>query len=547
MRKEVSGRFLAASLIVVGTISWSLTMVKSGLVYSFGAGFWGANGHDGIWHVSLINSLARGTFEMPVFAGSIIKNYHIGFDLIVAFIHNVTRIPTVNLYFQIIPPILAFLVGLTCYLFCFTWTKSTRGSLWATFFVYFGGDISWLLGKGESTFWAQQSISTLINPPFALSLIFIFLGLFFLMKKNLILVIIFFGILLETKAYGGVLVLGSLMLASIWQTLSEKKKDYFLVFIGTLILTLTLFLFLNKGTENVFVFSPFWFLQTLFNLDRFSVPRLASAIANYNLARNYLKLIPAYLLAFVVFWIGNMWTRLLKEFQVIRWVRNPKEVSSMDVFIISMIITGASIPMFFVQKGTPWNTIQFFYYSLIFSGILASRALEKLTSKILISLIILLTIPTTIITLKNVYIPSRPPAKISNEELMALQFLAKQENGIVLTYPYDSAKAKEAEPNPPRPLYLYDSTAYVSAYSDHPVFLEDEVNLNITGFDWRERRSEVEKFLNTLNELEAREFLKDNNISYIYWVKPQRARLGESQLGLAKIFENSEVSIYKAL
>src|SRR5258708_39179076 len=89
MRKEALKRYSTNNLkvillIILGTLSWSLTMVKSGIVYSYGAGFWGANGHDGIWHVSLINSLARGTFEMPVFAGAQIKNYHLGFDLLVA-------------------------------------------------------------------------------------------------------------------------------------------------------------------------------------------------------------------------------------------------------------------------------------------------------------------------------------------------------------------------------------------------------------------------------------------------------------------------------
>ncbi len=184
MLKKVSKLFLIVSLILLGTVSWSLTMIKSGIIYPFGMGFWGANGHDGIWHIALINSLSRGSFDMPIFAGSNIKNYHLGFDLLTAFFHNITSIPTVNLYFQILPPILAFLIGISCYLFVNALTKSKRAALWATFFVYFGGEASWIFGRGESTFWSQQSISTLINPPFALSLVFIFSGLYFLLKRK---------------------------------------------------------------------------------------------------------------------------------------------------------------------------------------------------------------------------------------------------------------------------------------------------------------------------------------------------------------------------
>lgn len=545
----LKGNLLLILLIVAGTVSWSLTMVKSGLVYSFGMGFWGANGHDGVWHLALINSLSKGSFNMPTFAGESIKNYHLGYDLLLAFIHNITAIPSVNLYFQIIPPILAILAGVSVYLFVDKWSKSKSASLWATFFVYFGGDLAWLFGKGESTFWSQQSISTLINPPFAFSLVVMFLGLYFLMKEksniSLVICMLLFGSLLEIKAYAGVMVLGSLFAVGIWQVWRERSYRYLKVFAGASLMTAVLFVVFNKGSENVFIFQPFWFLSTLFNLDRFSIPKLASAIANYNLGHNVPKLILAYIFGFVVFWVGNMGSRLIKEFEIFKWLKKPLSITPLELFCTSMIIGGALVPTLFVQKGTPWNTIQFLYYSLIFSSVLAGIALKNTRNKILIVFIILITIPTTIITLKDVYIPGRPPAKISNEELSALSFLLEQPDGVVLTYPFDSAKAKEAENNPPRPLYLYDSTAYVSAFSSKQTYLEDEVNLNITDFDWRGRRENVEKFLNTLNANEARSFLKGNNIKYVYWVKPQRAKLGESQLGLSKIFENSEVNVYE--
>ena len=86
-------------LLLLGTVSWSLTMVKSGIIYPFGMGFWGANGHDAIWHLALINNLSKGLFTMPVFAGHALQNYHIGFDLLVAFLVKETSISAVNLYY----------------------------------------------------------------------------------------------------------------------------------------------------------------------------------------------------------------------------------------------------------------------------------------------------------------------------------------------------------------------------------------------------------------------------------------------------------------
>jgi len=45
----------AALLIIIGSLVWSLTMVKSGLCWDAkcvgGIGFWGPNGHDGVWHI----------------------------------------------------------------------------------------------------------------------------------------------------------------------------------------------------------------------------------------------------------------------------------------------------------------------------------------------------------------------------------------------------------------------------------------------------------------------------------------------------------------
>src|SRR3989344_1824494 len=173
-------------LITAGTLIWSLTMVKSGLIYDFGMGFWGPNGHDGIWHIALIESLSRGSFQMPIFAGEAIRNYHLGFDILLAALHILTRVPAVNLYFQITPPILAFLIGLLTY-------KLTK-NIWAVFFVYFGGSFSWVLGKGESAFWSQQAISTLVNPPFALSLVFLLAGLLCLQKNKYVLAGLIFAI-----------------------------------------------------------------------------------------------------------------------------------------------------------------------------------------------------------------------------------------------------------------------------------------------------------------------------------------------------------------
>ena len=127
------------------------------------------------------------------------------------------------------------------------------------------------------------------------------------------------------------------------------------------------------------------------------------------------------------------------------------------------------------------------------------------------------------------------------EEQEALKFLSKLSDGIVLTYPFDKGKADAAVTNPPRPLYLYESTAYVSAFSKKPVFLEDQINLDITGYSWQKRRVEVENFY----DKPTTEFLAKNNISYLYLVKDQTSGINPEPPALKKVFENTSAIVYE--
>ncbi len=561
-------------LVLVGSLSWSLTMVKSGLIYSFGMGFWGPNGHDGVWHIALINHLSRGSLEMPIFAGEPIRNYHIGFDLVLAVVHKITSIPAHTLYFQILPPILAVLVGVLTYRFVSVWRKSRTQAFWATFFVYFAGDFGWVVTLfrdgvigGESLFWAQQAISTLINPPFALSLVLILLGMILLLRlQNRFRIyevgftILIFGLLAQIKVYAWLLVMGGLGLVVLFGIIHARKfvlkSNLLVVLLGSFLLGAALLWLTGKSVRQLVVFQPFWFLETMMAVsDRVGWDRFYGAMMNYKTGGILIKLILAYLVAFVIFFVGNMGTRLIGLWGMVKskaW----RNFSEIDIFLLMIALLGIVLPMTILQAGTPWNTIQFFYYSLfvfvIYSGIFVGKLIEeKKLKKWAIIFLILITIPTTVSTLFLHYLPMRPPAKISNEEMEALMFLEKQPDGVVLTYPFDRYKAELAVNNPPRPLYLYESTAYVSAFSKKSVFIEDEVNLDITGFNWRQRRDYAKILFDTLDQAWARQFLDENNIRYLYLalsqtpVFDQRFRLGGEQLGIKNIFENEEIAIYE--
>lgn len=459
-------------LIIVGSVIWSLTMVKSGLNYSYGIGFWGPNGHDGIWHLALAGSLSHFSLEMPVFAGQVIQNYHIGFDLFLAFLHLVTRIPISSLYFQVLPPLFAVSIGYLTYSLVNLWKHDSAAAWWAAFFVYFGGSWAWLLNSGESLFWSQQAISTLVNPPFALSLIILLLSLISMLKNKFYSTILLFAILPQIKIYAGILAFSGLLVISIY------RRKYFKTLILSALLAALLYLPLNSHSSGLVVFRPFWFLQSLFTPDRLNWPRFYSALQTYYSGRILFKGFFAYFFALLVFLLGNFGTRIF-------FLKSLKITGLLDYLFLPAMLLGLLFPMFFLQQGTPWNTIQFFYYTLFIASIYSGIAVSRFP-KIVLILIAIITLPTTVLTL-NDYLPSRPPAKISRDELAALDFLSRQPHGVVYTLPFDKQKADAAIQYPPRPLYLYESTAYVAAYTGQPVYLEDTVNLNITGYNWQPR------------------------------------------------------------
>ncbi len=553
MLKKVTKQFSLVSLIIVGTLTWSLTMIRSGLLYKFGYGFWGPNGHDGIWHIALSNSLSKGTLENPVFSGSMLQNYHFGFDLLLALLNKITTIPISVLYFQILPPIFALTIGLLVYLFVLNWRGSKNEALWSTAFVYFGSSFGFVVTflrdrviTGESMFWSQQSISTLVNPPFALSLIFILSALIALQKKNLFLSILLLGLLVQVKAYAAILVLGGLFISAIYSFYILRSTFYTRVFLGSLTLNLILyFIFKSDGVGNVFAWQPMWFLETLMSYsDRFGWERLYSAMTTYKMGHIWFKAILAYSLAFLIFIVGNMGLRII-GFYAIKRIK----IDEILVFIVTVLSMAVIIPMFLVQKGTPWNTIQFFYYYLFFFSIFAGISISKMKNWVKFVFIIFAILGTWT-TLQH-YLPKMPQSMVSNEEYVALDFLAKQEDGIVFTYPFDKYKAKEAEKFSPRPLYLYESTSYISAFTNKPLFLEDQVNLNIMGYDWESRREQILWFVLNLDKEAGKDFLNRNNIKYLYLVKDisplsgELLRLGSSELDLKKIFENKGYIIYQ--
>lgn len=552
---------LAGLLISIGSLSWFLVMVKNGLIFDYGLGFWGPHGHDAIWHLSLIESLKKGLPpDNPIFTGTQLTNYHYFYDLLLAQTSLITKISVNDLYFRLFPLLIAVSIGVISYYLSRKWFNSNLAAILSIFFIYFGGSFGWFLSYiqrkefgGETTFWAQQSISTLINPPFAISILIFLTGLYLFHKitehKNhplslLLPLIIVWGSLIEFKAYGGILTIGALTVATLAQL---SKKDYQLLklFIPTVLLSAAVFLPSIIGGSSLVFFLPFWLVHSMVDFpDRLNWLRLTNARLAGLESGNWFKFLAAELIGLLIFIIGNLGTRFVGLITIKSIIKN----ESFYIFVVSFLLLSLILPLLFIQKGANFNTIQFFYYFLLVFNFLAAFSISQFIKRwkkvglFLTGIVLILTIPTTFNTLEN-YLPNRPPARISNQELEALKFLKDQPEGTVLNYYYDGKlKQRYSEP---RPIFAYETTGYVSAISSHPEFIADTVNLDILGIDYK-GRLQVQKDVFALKEPKLiNKLLKENKITYLYVPKIFGFSPDQDRLGIERIFQNNEVDIFK--
>lgn len=532
-----------AMLICIGVFSQSSILLINGAFLNGALGFFGANAHDGLWHVSLIHELAKDfPPTLPTFAGEHLKNYHFLSDLFLSEFTRFFHINPLSLYFKISPVYYSLLLGLALFILTKKISHSNQAAYWAVFLGYFAGSLGYLLpilglggGSWESAFWSIQSISILINPPLAVSFIILLVGLFLLYllkeeknKSLLVLVATLFGSLIGFKAYAGLLGLCGLGVFFFTLFLKEKRKDGLLVLPLALLITFLLFLPTNSGAAGFLFFEPGWFLQTMMvTSDRVNFVDWELQRQTFASHNNIPRLVILWAAAFLLFTMGNFGIRAISILNILTLKKkdlwNPLALS-----ITFMIFLGIIIPTLFIQKGVVWNSIQFLYYALLLTNIYSAVVIARLLQKrkvwikyLVAAVIILLTVPTTINTLSS-YFPPSHNFIVNKNEVAALHFLQVQPDGIVLA--------------------PYHDIAYKSALSGKRIYFEDKVQSDLIGIDSSTRMKRLEDICKgDFNIL--KESVKNDDIRYLYLPKDSSCLLSTSNEYLDVIYSNETVDI----
>ncbi len=379
------------------------------------------DGYDGSWHVALIEESLR---SLPPHHPSnpkiILNNYHYFYDVFLASLGFFSDLPVLNLHYQLGQMLMAGLLVLSA--FCLgRRMHSTKAGLLLVFFTTFVGSFAYLIplflpGQvwSESSFWVSQTFATMTNPQLIFSiatfyaLLILYTKDFFKIKKRHLLIILLIIPSIGFKSYGWILM--SLLYAMDLLTNFLSKKDFKYILYGLLYLLLALpIIYLITGFRtNNFFYHPLWFIDSMLEApDRLNHLQWKFLLDHYLLTNNYPRILILRIAEIFIFYIGNLGTRVISLLYPIWRLLKKKEWKKQQPlfdFLFVLFLFSSIFPLLFLQRGgTVWNSIQFWYYALIFANILAvsvwiklSKHWKKWQHLLALLILVLLSVPTFI-------------------------------------------------------------------------------------------------------------------------------------------------------
>lgn len=511
IRKKANLKLRVDWWFVLPTLFVSLLMIsvtaRSGWQTESGVWFFGANVPDGFLHLSLIGEL-KNHFppQHPNFSGIYLKEYHYLLDLILAKFSLIFGFNETDLYFRFFPFLAAIMWCGTTFIFAKQYFKSRAIALLAIFFSLFGGGFAYLLPIFHSNavnldgaFGVSSPITSLVNLHFSLSIAILMLSFIafvrFLQEENLgwgLTAVLFISVLFGFKIYAGIIALLTIGLSTIFYLARTKKFKILWVIFSSAILSILAYLPLSTRKTGL-VFAPGEMVQHIvrgpFSWTLWEIQRQIYAQHN-----NFLGLAKLKFIAFSVFIIGNLGTRVLGLGEIIKFSKSPILKGNFGIFPTALILS-FFFPLIFIQAITPFNIIQFWWYFMYFMSFLAAAITWQILKEktiivkfILLVIIVILTIPSSVVALSP-YFMSKDSYGVSHQKLSALKFLKEisSPDDVILEIPYGVLNGN-----------LNFDFSSIPAFSQRRVFLGREL-IEFSYLDTKTRVKEMEKIIAPLN------------------------------------------------
>lgn len=468
---------------IIATASMASTIFFSGIVKNGKLEF--QEIHDSVWHLALIKELKINFPPAhPAFDQVELKQYHYFYDLLIAGISKVSGAPATILFFQVFTLILSGLLIASAGALGWRMNKK-HGAFWLEFFTAFVGSFAYLIpvfihgnSWSESSFWVSQTFVMMVNPQVILTL-----GLSYIViliassslemswKKHLLLMLLI-APSIGFKSYSWVVL--SVVYGAIlgWQFLIEKKQKIRVIFYGLIYTMLSFpFVWLVTGFKTgTFFYHPLWYLNSMVEIsDRLNLVEWYLKEEHYRMKGNWPRVWEIKIKELIIFYFGNLGIRLifliLLPLALIRKKLNKKDVRLIFICFLGFLFATA-FPLLFLQRGIVWNSIQFWYYGLIFANILTAFFLSKITRKLdvsenifLLFLIVSLAVPTYIKTLAQKVLNRE---YVDQKTIIEISEFSKSDNVLIC---HEKS--------------IFYDTSIVSAFSPAGVYVANPVQLEL--------------------------------------------------------------------
>lgn len=498
------------SLVVIFVVLiQSLINVTSGDLINGGLRLIGAHQNDSLWAIALAQSIERGIPPLNLgFPQAFVQNYHYFFNIFMALVHGVSKIPALTLYLKIISPFLLLLFSTTTYIFIYKLTKSRWAGVAAAVLTGVTSNLYYLAGVffpqasvSPSVLWANEYETHIVNPPLLISYSIVLTILYLLLqkKKQLLPMALLAGTLIAFKSFAATLLVPSLGVLALID-LFKKKYFYLKLTIISGVIALITYFAVNPSLGSIIILQPLYLIESMMAAgDRLNFPVWALKIQTYAAEANSKRIIQLYLEGILVFLIGNLGLRLL-GLGAIFINKLDTEAKKVVTFLLTLSVLGTISSLLFVFRGIAWNSVQFFYYTVFSLSLLTVIFLHHISEKFK-ALAIFLFLITWISLIPGVFFINKSylnglSTTTDPGLTQGAMFLAGQPEGIVLVNP------------------KYEATSFIPAVSGQETLITNPGILDMQLINHQRQSEEIEAFFGA--ETVDLKFLSQNNIKYIF-------------------------------
>ncbi|HVZ67438.1 MAG TPA: hypothetical protein VG917_04185 [Patescibacteria group bacterium] len=556
-----------APLVVITILSiiFSIPMITSGY-FGNSLRLVGVNNIDGIWYLAQITEL-KNNFppQHPGFAGYPLTGYHFLYFFLLAKISNIFGIPSVTLLFSFGSVLTAVMWGLGVYCLILKWSKDRINALIAVFLTMFGGSfvfISWLQGHRaldlDSGYGILQPPLSLLNPPFAISVVFLtafLISSYEYFKSNnkswIFPLVLIAGAVSLFKVYAGIIILGGFLFIVLVNLLQKK---FYIIYglIGVILLFFATYWPFTDKTAHL-IFYPLWAPHSVL---KDNMPWYGYTEKFYTYSREHVikGLITIESYALFIFLIGNIGSRIIGlvvlPFIYFKKRKLPSLFSSM-VFL--MLLGSILTTLFFIQTGKVFETIQFSWYFLFLISLFSSFGLAfilelkypKFLKYVFIILFLIITLPSAVSSILKY---TSPTGGFIDPAFYSASIYLKNHgsyNQTVLTVPNGVGSTSAALNK-----WYISTNPIVPAIMNKRSFLSFEY-FYFNGLNTNERLNLIKLIINTESSgskdkssiEDIKKALKKYDIVYIYSMKP--LKFAQKTDNIKAVYNRSGQYIYE--